>query len=223
MLIFYTVLIMLIVAYSQCQEGLYAGATLVINILLAGVIAFQFWEPLADELDVLFAGGPLSGFEDAFMLVLLFSFSLIILRVLTSKLAPLQIDFPPNLQVFGGGLFGLVAGYLVAGFLICVLQTLPWHENFFYFRPRAEGESSWRRYVPPDRVWLALMRQAGAQPLAWRPDAEKAGSSYAPDHTFDSGGTFELRYLRYRRYGDQRDPLKYQSELDRELKKEKPR
>ncbi len=120
-------------------------------------------------------------------------------------------------------MLGLVAGYLVAGFWTCVLQTLPWHENFLGFQPRLEAESAWRTYLPPDRVWLALMRHAGAGPFTWKRIDPNAESIYDQFSTFDPDATFELRYQRYRRYGDNRHPLPYEGELEVELRKQKPR
>ncbi len=223
MLFFLSVLIVLAVAYAHCREGVLTAATLLINVVLAGILTFHFWEPLADALEQVFAGGSLVGYEDTFSLTILFTVFLILLRMATATLAPRPVDFSNNAQLIGGGLFGLVTGYLTAGFLVCVLQTLPWHENFLGFQPRTDGETSLRSFFPPDRVWLALMRHAAALPLAWQEDREDAATPYERQLTFDGDGTFELRYLRYRRRGDNREPLKYDGELDRELRKEKPR
>jgi hypothetical protein len=156
-------------------------------------------------------------------LTFLFTVFLILLRMATNKLVPQAIQFPGYVQQAGGGIFGLLNGYLVAGFLVCILETLPWHEDFLDFSARTQGEARLRSYLPPDRVWLALLRHAGAVPLAWKEDKEEADLPFDRYLTFDGEGTFELRYLRYRRYGDKRAPLKYEGELDRELNKEKPR
>jgi hypothetical protein len=190
-----------------------------LNVLLAGTVAFNFWEPLADLLDPAFQGGMLAGFEDLIALVGIFCVALGILRALTNKLSPLQLTFPGLIHQTGGGVFGLLTGYFVAGFLACALQTLPWHENFMGFHPRADAEPPLRSYFPPDRVWLALMRHAGAHALSYREEQPDADSPVERYRTFDRHGTFELRYLRYRRHGDKRDPLKYEGEFDPELHK----
>jgi hypothetical protein len=223
MLTVFTVLIILVVGYAQCREGLFAALALCVNVLLAGLLTFHFWEPLADQLDALFGGGGLSGFEDAFVLTFLFAAFLSVLRLATARWAPGPFQFTGYIQQIGGGLFGLLAGYLLAGFWSCVLQTLPWHENFLGFRPRLEAESAMRSYLPADRVWLALMRHAGAGPFAWKRSDPSADNIYDRFATFDADATFELRYLRYRRYGDNRHPLVYEGELDLELRKKKPR
>ena len=220
MLATWTIIIMLIVAYAYFQEQVLTAFAMFVNVCLAGVIAFNFWEPLADLLDPLLARGYFAGFEDFLVMILLFSISLGLLRTATNSLAYMQVEYPAAVGQGGGVFFGLLTGYLVSGFLVAALETLPWHENFMYFEPRAENDSGFRSYFPPDRVWLATMRRAGAYPLSDREveDApEEPETNYDRYQTFDREGTYELRYLRYRRYTDNRDKMPYQGEFDRQL------
>ena len=101
-----------------------------------------------------------------------------------------------------------------------VLQTLPLDERFMDFQPRTAGEPIYRSIFPGDRVWLSLMRHAGASPFSWKEDPEAAGQP-AVDRftTFDRHATFELRYLRYRRSSEGRVPLPYFGEFDNEVPK----
>ncbi len=218
---FLTVLIMVFVAYAYLREGLFTACTMAINVLLAGLVAFNFWEPLAALLDPMLAGSFLHGYEDAFCLVLLFSLVLGLLRALTNNLAGTRVQFEGWLQTGGGFLFGLLTGYLVSGFLICTFQTLPWHENFMFFEPKYEAgpEHLVRHVLPPDRVWLALMHRAGAYALSHREDPRMSSSPSYYDRyvTFDKYGSFEMRYARYRRYGDNREPLPYLGEFDQQV------
>ena len=219
MLIFFTILIMLIVAYAEFREGIFTAFTMLVNVMLAGLIAFNFWEPLADLLDSSLRDSFLDGYQDLFLLIALFCVSLGLLRAATNNLANKQIAFPAVLQQFGAAGIGLLIGYLVTGFLLCALQTLPWHRNFMDFEPRSRNEGEMRRILPPDRVWLALMHYAGANGFARSADNEAADSPFDRYPTFDRSGTFELRYWRYRRYSDKEGPMPYHGELDQELKK----
>ena len=63
------------------------------------------------------------------------------------------------------------------------------------------------------------MRHAGAYPLAWTEDNEDAESAFDRWATFDREGTYELRYARYRRFTEKRQPLTYQGEFERQLGK----
>jgi hypothetical protein len=189
-----TVVIMLGVAYVFLLEGALTAFTMLCNIVLAGLVAFNFWEPCAAELDPLLAGTFLHGYEDALCLVALFAGTLGLLRWTTNNLCNAHPDYHPAVDQGASAVCGLVAGYLVAGFLLCVLQTLPWHENFMSFDPKvdlATPQAKLRRVLPPDRVWLALMQRGSVGPFS---QADAPG--------FDPGGSFEARYARLRRYAD---------------------
>ena len=204
------------VAYSQIREGLFTAFTMLINVILAGVISFMFWEPLADHLEPYFQDKFFEGTEDLVALILTFAVSLIALRYVTNTLAKDIIEFPGNFQLCGG-IVGLLTGYLVAGFLVVALETMPWHENFLDFQPRSDKENPLRSIFPPDRVWLAMMRHAGAYPFANQERDPSAANRYDRFRTFDRAGSFELRYFRYRRWGDQRPPVPYRGEFNAEL------
>ncbi|MBI1915465.1 MAG: CvpA family protein, partial [Planctomycetes bacterium] len=167
MLAFFTLLIMLGVCYAFWREGLFTTCCMFINVVLAGLIAFFFFEPIADELDALVQGSFLSGYEDCFSLIFLFSLTLGLLRLATNSFAYTELDFPPGLLRGGCVVFGLLTGYLVAGFLLCAMQTLPLPEDFMGLEVRTNENQpkTLRRLLPPDRVWLAMMHRAGAGPL----------------------------------------------------------
>lgn len=217
MLTFFCILIVLAVGYAHHREGLFTALTMLVNVFLAGVLAFGFWEPIANFLEQPFAGSFVGGSEDFLVLTILFCVFLGLLRLATNTIAFKRFELEPNQDRIGAALIGLFTGYLVAGFLASVLQTLPWHENFMDFQPQKDNQGALRTYLPPDRVWLAVMRHAGANSLAWREVNPGADNNYERYRTFDPHGTFEIRYLRYRRYGDARDQFPYQGEFDLEL------
>jgi hypothetical protein len=203
-----TVIIMLLVGYAYLVEGLFTACVMCCNVVAAGLVAFNFYEPLADQLDMLMGG---TGYEDAICLVAIFSLTLGTLRGITNLAANTAVEFHPAIQLPGGALFGLITGYLVSGFVVCVMQTLPMHEHFMSFEARTDSDQpAIRRFLPPDRVWLAMLHRAG----------EAGFSSGAP--TFDAHASFELRYARYRRYKDKDrdhpdDARKYDGAFDPEM------
>ncbi len=217
MLLVLTVLIMFIVAYAYFREGLFTSCAMLVNVVLAGVLTFNFYEPLAGALDATLDGSFLDGYQDFVVMVGLFAIVLGLLRMFTNNLANSLVEFSPLVQQFGGAAVGLLTGYLVAGFLVCALETLPWHKHFMDFEPRTANETELRRLLPADRVWLALMRHASAYAFAQDQDNPAAESVYDQYPTFDRSGTFEQRYYRYRRYSDGADPQPYLGELDKDL------
>jgi uncharacterized membrane protein required for colicin V production len=213
MIVVATLLIMLAGAYAQYRNGLFTSVAMLIMVFISGLVAFGFWEPIADFLDRVFQNNALAGCEDMIALTLLFSVTLFALRLATNYIAPDLIDEHGALQHFGGAAVGLVTGYFVAGFLICAVQTLPLDERFLGFEPRRPGEPVYRSIYPSDR----------AVPFSWKEEDPEATTSLERYATFDRDGTFELRYLRYRRGFQGGGPLPYFGEFDRELGKQKPR
>jgi hypothetical protein len=196
MLQFLTVLIMLALGYAYLVEGMFTACLMCLNVIGAGLIAFNFWEPLANLMDP-----ALGGYEDALCMVVLFCIALGGLRTLTNLLVATEVEYPTAIQRGGGALFGLVTGYLVSGFLVCMMQTLPFHQNFMYFDAKYEPDA-FRRFLPADRVWLAMMHHASAGPFS------------RGEPTFDEHGSYELRYQRYRRYNDDHETMPNQGDFD---------
>lgn len=196
MLEVFTLFIVGAVAYASIREGVLTAITTLVNVLLAGLVAYNFWEPIASELEKIFKGTFLIGFEDALVLFFLFGGTLALLRALTNNLANNEVELPAVVQQVGSGLIAAVTGYFLAGFLICTYQTLPWDEKFLGFDSTADANTPpLRRVLPPDRVWLALMYHASVNPL-----------SQERSSAFDPEGSFELRYAKLRRYKDPPPP-----------------
>jgi hypothetical protein len=190
-----SVAVVLITVYAFWREGVLTAFTMMCNVVLAGLVAFNFWEPIARELGSVFADTFLAGLEDCLCLTLLFALTLGMLRLTTNTLAMSQPEYHPVLQQGGAVLCGLITGYLVSGFLVCAIQTLPLPERFMSFDAKvqtdASGQKPKSRWMPADRVWLALMQRASLVPL-----------SQADGEPFDKDGDFELRYQQNRRYPD---------------------
>jgi hypothetical protein len=214
-----TILVILALAYAYSAEGLFTGALMCINIFVAGLIAFNFWEPIAGALESPLANTFLAGFEDFLTLIGLFVISLAALRIAANSIVNIRIRFPPVAQQLGGAAFGLLAGFFLSGFFLCSLQTLPWHRNFLGFEATSKSEGL-RKILPPDRVWLALMHRAGA--YAFNRGYEDPKFADSPKlteryYTFDKYGSFELRYARYRRFEENGQPLNYGGEFANDL------
>src|SRR5437667_7651173 len=122
MLTLLTILIVLGLAGLFVIQGLATAFAMFCNVVLGGLIAFNFWEPLADLLDPPLSRSFFAGYEDAICLTALFGVAFAILRLATNTLSGAVIDFHPVAQRAGGAFFGLATGYLLAGFLVCIFQ-----------------------------------------------------------------------------------------------------
>src|SRR5438128_1077079 len=115
MLIFLTVAIMIAVAYCFVREGVLTALCMTVNVVLAGVVAFEFFEPLADEMESMVKDTFLDGTEDALCLALLCAVTLGVLRAVTNNLASSELRLHPRGQQAAAAVLGLLCGYLLAG------------------------------------------------------------------------------------------------------------
>lgn len=207
MIAFFTILMVLAVGYASIMEGLFTAFMMCVNVIASSLLTCTLWEPLANEMEGSLAGTFFAGYEDMIAMIIVFTVSLALLRTITNNLVNTQIEYEETLQRGAAAIFGMISGYLTAGMFVCALQTLPWNENFMGFDARYDQQQSFiRSYLPPDRVWLALMHYGSDN-----------GFANSEDQGFDEGGTFELRYARYRRHAEGRQPLSYRGEFDQEL------
>ena len=187
MLLFLTLFVIGAVVYSMMREGLFTACCYLFGIVFSGMVAFQFWPPIANAMEDSFTGSFLAHCEDGLALFGVFAMTLGLCRLITNSIANRGLEIPPMISQVGGGCVGAVAGYLLAGFLVTVLQTLPWDEKFLgYQSPPTEkpapekGHSHISNKVfPPDQVWLKLMRRASV--LIFESEDvryEQAGSPY---------------------------------------------
>jgi len=191
MLLLLTLLVLAAVAFAMLNQGLLAAICAIFNVVLAGMVAFTLYEPLAETLGDLLRGTAFADSEDAVSLALLFAGAYAVLRFTTDALTPLELELPARLQQVASGVAGAVAGYFLSGFLVVMVSTLPLSEKFLGYEPTIETvESPLRRYVPADRVWLGLMQHLSKPAIL---------GSGAEAGMFDPEGTFVLRYAKKRR------------------------
>ena len=76
MLGFFTILIMLGVAYAYLREGLLTAFAMLINVLIAGTVAFNFFEPIASMMEPTLSNTFFAGYEDFVCMTGIFAITL---------------------------------------------------------------------------------------------------------------------------------------------------
>ncbi len=152
-----TLIVIAAVSYAHFREGLLNAMSICFITLFAGMMAFQFWPAVAEMMESLFKGSFLEQYEDAVALVVVFCACAGLLRFITVRIVPKTYGIVPKLNQIGGAIFGVITGYFVAGFLCCVLQTMPWNKDFLGFQHRDPGFED--RLFPADQNWLKLMNR----------------------------------------------------------------
>ncbi len=103
----------LLIAYWWSNQGLFSSIIHCICVILAGAIAFAFWEPVV--VGLLLRGGDFDNYAWGMALGLLFFFALFVLRIAADLLIPFDVPLPPAISAIGGGIFGFAAGVLTIG------------------------------------------------------------------------------------------------------------
>jgi hypothetical protein len=114
--------------WALTSEGLWGSALMFFNVLFGAMIAFNFYEPLARLID---STGIPWGFSDTLCLMLLFSFSVGILRMTTETIAPAQVRFPMPIYHLGRLIFGLGGAVVTVSIFILAFHCAPIYKKIF--------------------------------------------------------------------------------------------
>jgi len=186
------------IGYAWMNRGAFSALIHLLCGLVAGAIAFSVWEPLA----LIFIGmsperGFLSFLEGAaygIALIVPFVVAFIILRKLTDKLIPNNINNAAAVDYGVGAICGLAVGVLSAGIMVIGIGTMRLSTDFLGYRPlnystdRATGGGS---LVQGDKLWipvdtltamvygkLSTGTMSTGEPLAkWYPELELVGTA----------------------------------------------
>lgn len=110
-----------LIAYWWANQGLFSALLHLLCVVIAGAIAFAFWEPLAHTM----IGG--SWFDDyawGTSLVAIFVVALLLLRLLLDKTVRSNVNFPQWADLAFGGAAGAMAGILTVGVAIIGLGQI---------------------------------------------------------------------------------------------------
>jgi hypothetical protein len=144
--------LILLMTYAISSEGLWGAALMFFNVVFGGLIAFNFYEPLAKLID---STGISWGFSDALSLLLIFCVAVMLLRMTTETLAPAMVRFPTPIYQAGRFLFALATSVVTMAILILAFHTAPVHKEIF-------GAIDYK-YKPPfgmglDHHWLGFFQ-----------------------------------------------------------------
>ena len=173
-------------------DGLWSNFILLVNVILAGILATNFFEPLASLVSGFWAGGGI--FMDLFSLWFLFILFLIPMRLATDFVSRTRVRFQKHLDVVGGFAMAALVGWVVVCFTTMTLHTAPLARNFMGggFTPEKGVLFGYH----PDRLWLGFSQQMSQGTFA------RGGS-----HVFDSKGDFMIRYATRRDKYDKVDSM----------------
>jgi hypothetical protein len=114
--------------YVLTSEGLWGSALMFFNVVFGGMIAFNFYEPLARLLD---STGINWGFSDTLCMLGLFCVAVVLLRMTTETIAPAMVRFPTPVYHVGRLIFGLAGALVTMAIVILAFHAAPVHKQIF--------------------------------------------------------------------------------------------
>lgn len=179
-----------VTVYCVANEGLWGAANTFLCVLLAALVAMNYFEPLANFLDGVLPA--YKNFMDIVALVGLFIALTFALRLGAEQLSPTYIHLPSTMDQIGKWAFGAATGYLTMAFLLTALHTAPLPREFLGFKPERNNFFG----MAPDRQWLGFVQYVTEKPFA-RIMFQDPDTKQLIAHAFDG---------KYERLGDKTNP-----------------
>jgi hypothetical protein len=186
-----------LMTYALSSEGLWGAALMFFNTLFSAIIAFNFYEPLAQ----LIASNAnfLSGFADTLSLLGIFIVSLVMLRMTTETIAPTMVRFPMPVYHVGRWAFAGAASAVLMAIVVLAFHTAPVHKKVFFVMDY--------KHEPPfgmgiDREWLGFFQYTtGAIFADYNSGGQDPMGEYRTAKVFDPRAEWLLNHQEARPYG----------------------
>lgn len=154
MLTLVLLVIFLIVAAAMWFQGLWNSVLTLINLFLAVMVAFNYFEPLADMIDS--QDRSYTYLVDFLVLWGLFALSFGLLRLMTDLLSRHRVVFDFWTETVGRGVLAIWIAWLFVGFVCVTLHTAPLSAHPLGFQPTPTAGNFLG--MAPGRQWLGFIQ-----------------------------------------------------------------
>lgn len=163
MINFLLIAVLVGVTYFVASEGPQGAAISLFAVLFAGLVAMNFFEPLA----VFLTNNMLGTFEwqhrwDIVSFLGLFAAGVTAIRMLGDKLFPTYAEVLPLIYELSRWGLGFATGYVTMAILLTALHVAPLPREFLGFAPENQNFLS---FAAPDRQWLAFTQYVSEKSL----------------------------------------------------------
>jgi hypothetical protein len=166
---------------SLFNNGLWSNTLMLVNVLTAGLLAMNYFEPLAGWLETQVSPS-LTYVWDFVAIWLIFIVSMAALRAATDYMSPVKVRFLPPVDKFGGYVVALWTSWVLVCFTTATLHTAPLARNFLGFQTAPQDKMMGG--FAPDRQWLGWTHR----------ESKGAMCRLGELSPFDPYGDFILRY-----------------------------
>ena len=139
-------------------EGMWSNAIRLINVVTAGLLAVNFFEPVARWLEGWNDWTKSCTYVWDFLALWgLFALFMMIFRELTDRISKVKVRFLKLADRIGSALLALWVGWVMVCFTMMTLHTAPLARNFLSdgFQPEEKMISG----LAPDRQWLGFVQK----------------------------------------------------------------
>ena len=195
-------LLVILAAVTWCvaSEGAWGAGLTFLSVLLAGLLAMNYFEPVAGWLESFDRTSiAWSQRTDVIALLGLFVVFVFLLRLMTDRLAPTFMVIQSLAYEIGRWSLGLATGYLTMAILLTALHTAPFPrwvtaQGVQEFIPGFTAErQNFFNMAAPDRQWLGFVQYVSRRSLP-RGRVFDGPRFPAGDYTADYWPSFPIRY-----------------------------
>ena len=142
-------IVMVVCILMSLTSGLWGNLIMIFNVILAGLIATNYFEWLAGWLDKQMPSYTYLWDFSAFWAI--FALSIIVLRAITDTLSRVKVRFKKPVEISGGLVCGAIVGWMMVCLALFSLHTAPLSIRFMDggFKP----EENMYFGTAPDRFW----------------------------------------------------------------------
>jgi hypothetical protein len=145
------------------REGLWSNSLTLINIIVSGLVAFGFYSPLVVYLDEQVTSGQHTYWLDFAIIWALYAVTMLVMRTLTGAASGTRLRFKNPIDPVAGPIVGIIAAWVLAGFVLATLHTAPMGKDAFGGNLMHGADAS--PITTPDVAWLNFV-ESMTQPSA---------------------------------------------------------
>jgi len=186
------------ITYALMSEGLWGAALMFFNTLFAALIAFNFYEPVAQLIVDNVGSETVSSFADSVSMMVLFMVSLLLLRLATESLAPAMVRFPTPLYHLGRVVFGLGGAVVMIAVLLLGYQASPVQKKLLGAWDYKHNPFFKERF---DRDFLAFFQYTSGYTFARNGAGDRDPEFPGRPMLFDPGASWLIAHQVHRPYG----------------------
>lgn len=175
---------------ALAQAGIWSNLLTLVNVITAGLLAVNYYEPLANWLQT--QAPSYTYLLDFLALWAVFALAMGVLRAATDAVSTVKVKFQKSVDLGVGIFLAAWIAWLVVGFAALTLHTAPLSRNFLGFQPTPESRMFYG--LAPDHTWLGFVQKESQGALARGVTLKYPDGHEESGNKFDPQGEFILKY-----------------------------